>query len=440
VYAFAYPEVMSFNEWHDIFGHDANAYSHKKTIESRERAFMANIKKIQAHNAKNLSWRMGVNQFSDLSGEEFNELMKFAQCRKIMNMTQRGEKPKDRLPQMRNPKNMASVDWRTSSNPIQKVAVTAVKNQGQCGSCWSFSASGAVEGAWAVGGNTLVSLSEQELVSCDKQDSACDGGLMDFAFDFVKDNGLTSEANYPYVSGNGQVPECNEEKRAQKVATIKSYTDVQHSSEDALENALNIGPVAIAIEADQDSFQYYTSGVMTGECGSSLDHGVLAVGYGHDKDSNLDYWIVKNSWGPSWGMDGYILLERHISSSAGQCGILMQPSYPVSGAALPTPKPTPSPGPTPGTNHYEDPEVAGTCNNDETEVVNPYGQNGRMCMPPCETDSDCPAAPADWDISPSCILPYGETMLCGFNCLKEICAGGTVCTDILGIVYICMYH
>merc|ERR1711920_428867 len=114
--------------------------------------------------------------------------------------------------------NMASVDWRTSSNPIQKVAVTAVKNQGSCGSCWSFSASGAVEGAWTVGGNNLVSLSEQELVSCDKTDSACNGGLMDYAFDFVKQNGLTSEEIYPYVSGDGTVPACDSSKVARKVA------------------------------------------------------------------------------------------------------------------------------------------------------------------------------------------------------------------------------
>jgi len=441
MYAFAYPEVMSFNEWYGIFGHEANQYSLKKTMESRENAFIENVRKIEAHNAQNLSWRMGVNQFSDLTAAEFSELMGFDVCRKSMNMTQRGEMPKDRLPQMRNPKNLATVDYRGENNPLKKVAVSNVKNQGQCGSCWSFSASGAVEGAWVVAGNKLVSLSEQELVSCDRQDSACNGGLMDYAFDYVKENGLTSEEIYPYVSGDGSVPACDTSKVQQKVATIKDYTDVQHASEDALENALNIGPVAIAIEADQYAFQSYKKGVMTGTCGSSLDHGVLAVGYGHDDDSNLDYWIVKNSWGSSWGMNGYIYLERHVSSSAGQCGILMQPSYPVAGDVVPTPKPTPSPGPSPSPgDDYEDPEKSG-CHKGETEVVNPYGVYGRMCMPPCDTDTDCPAAPAGWH-TPSCVLPYGRTMLCGFDCktYPNTCAGGTVCTDILGVLNLCLYQ
>jgi len=443
VYALGHPEVMSFKEWHGIFGPEANAYSNKKTMESRETAFNANLAKIEAHNAKNLSWRMGVNHLSDLTAAEFSELMGFGPCRKIMNRTQRAENRIGKIFQIRNPKNLDTVDYRSTNNPLKKVAVSQVKNQGGCGSCWSFSASGAVEGAWVVGGNELVSLSEQELVSCDKKDDACNGGLMDRAFDYVKANGLTSEANYPYVSGGGSVPSCDPAKVKQKVATIKSYTDVDHASEDALENALNIGPVAIAIEADQYAFQSYRSGVMTGTCGSSLDHGVLAAGYGHDSASNLDYWIVKNSWGLAWGMDGYILLERHISSSAGQCGILMQPSYPVAGDVVPTPKPTPGPGPSPATDHYEDPDKNdGSCNTGETKVVDPYGVGGRMCMPTCQsTGSKCPATPTGWP-SPTCILPYGYNMLCGIDCKndKTSCPGDMECIDILGAIDICLYN
>jgi len=439
-YAFAHPEIMSFKEWHGIFGKAPNHYSHMKTMESREKAFIANVKKIEAHNAKNLSWRMGVNHFSDLTAAEFSEHVLSSSCRKIMNRTQRTEKLRGKLPQMRNPNNLDTVDYRTTNNPLHKVAVSAVKNQGGCGSCWSFSASGAVEGAWVVAGNSLVSLSEQELVSCDTQDSGCNGGLMDYAFEYVIDNGLTSERNYPYVSGDGTVPSCDTSKIQQKVATVKSYTDVESSSEDALENALNIGPVAIAIEADQTAFQSYSTGVMTGTCGTSLDHGVLAVGYGHDSASNLDYWIVKNSWSADWGMDGYILLERHISASGGQCGILLQPSYPVAGNTLPTPKPTPRPGPSPSTDDYEDPDLNDGCHTGEVEVEYPYGGAGRMCMPPCDYDADCPAAPTGWN-TPSCVLPYGKTMLCAINCLQDetICKGNTVCTDILGIFKLCLY-
>jgi len=442
--AFALPEMMTFSEWHGVFGRNANRYSESKTMASREMAFNQNVETIKTHNSKNLSWRMGVNRFSDLTGDQFKELVSFANCRKLMNETQRFREmqQKGNLPQVRNPKNAASVDWRSTNNPAGKVAVTPVKNQGGCGSCWSFSASGAVEGAWVVGGNNLVSLSEQELVSCDKQDSACNGGLMDYAFDYVKQHGLASEDNYPYVSGSGKVPACDTSKVAQKVATITAYVDVQTRSENALENALNIGPVAIAIEADQYSFQSYTSGVLTAACGDSLDHGVLAVGYGHDSDSNLDYWIVKNSWGPSWGLDGYVLFERHISSTAGQCGILMQPSYPVAGAVLPTPKPTPSPGPSPSNDHYEDPGENGEkgCNTGEMAVIDFFEIPGRMCMPTCVTSSDCLVTPAGWNAA-SCDLEIGSTMLCAVECSAAVpCQGGTVCTNIAGIIHICLYE
>jgi KDEL-tailed cysteine endopeptidase len=438
---FALPEIVTFSEWHGVFGRNANRYSKLKSMASREMAFIHNLATIRAHNAKNHPWKMAVNRFSDLTGDEFKELMNFATCRKHMNVTRRlrEKRQKGKLQQVRNPKNAATVDWRSTNNPLGKVAVTPVKNQGGCGSCWSFSASGAVEGAWVVGGNSLVSLSEQELVSCDKQDNACNGGLMDYAFEYVKTNGLTTEDNYPYVSGDGQVPACDTSKVAQKSATINDYVDVQTQSEDALENALNIGPVAIAIEADQYSFQSYTSGVLTASCGDSLDHGVLAVGYGHDSDSNLDYWIVKNSWGSSWGLDGYVLLERHISSTSGQCGILMQPSYPVAGQVLPTPKPTPNPHPS---SNYEDPGEKGEngCNTGEKAVINFFEIPGRMCMPICTADSDCPVTPTGWNAA-SCELETDDTMLCAVECSDAVpCHGGTVCTSIEGIVSICLYE
>jgi len=448
-FALSHPEILEFKEWHNIYGHNANQYSSRKSMESRKAAFNVNIQKIKDHNAKNLSWRMGINQFSDLTGDEFSELMGFDSCSKVMNRTKRSV-PQGRLQQVKNPKNAATVDYRNTNNPLGKIAVTPVKNQGACGSCWSFSATGAVEGAWIVGGNDMVPLSEQELVSCDKRDSGCNGGLMDWALDYVKDHGITSEEIYPYVSGSGNNPACDDAKAEQTVATISSYIDVDTESEDALENALNIGPVAIGIEADQYSFQSYSSGVLTAYCGTSLDHGVLAVGYGHDSDSNLDYWIVKNSWGQSWGDNGYIYLERHVSAAGGQCGILLQPSYPISGntpspnpGPLPTPKPTPSPGPSPSSDDYEDPGENGQlgCNDGEADVIYPYGANGRMCMPPCKKTSDCPAAPSGWN-TPTCSFPYGKTDLCAFDCSDDAkyCSGGTVCTSILGALSICLYQ
>jgi len=436
---FALPEIMTFSEWHGVFGENANHHSKSKTLENREKAFIGNIEKIKAHNSKNLSWRMGVNRFSDLTADEFSKLMRFATCQKHMNETLklREKRYQRKLQQVRNPKNAASVDWRNSNNPLGKPAVTPVKNQGGCGSCWSFSSSGAVEGAWVVGGNSLVSLSEQELVSCDEQDSACNGGIMDYAFLYVKEYGLTSEENYPYVSGNGQVPPCDNSKASQQVASISNYVDVQTRSEDALENALNIGPVAIAIEADQYTFQSYKSGVMTGTCGDSLDHGVLAVGYGHDTDSNLDYWIVKNSWGPSWGLSGYIYLQRHISSSSGQCGILLQPSYPVAGNV------TPSPGPSPSSDYYEDPGRHGEkgCNPEEFEEFL-YGEDTRrICIPKCKKDSYCPVTPAGWNAASCILLQDILVKVCVVECSEMVpCPGGTVCTQYEVNPPYCMYQ
>merc|ERR1719317_674301 len=186
-------------------------------MEDRRSAFSEGIKIIQEHNSKGLSWRMGVNKFSDLTSAEFSKLMSFEECRSTMNRTQQAfnERQKWHLPQMKNPRNAATVDWRNTNNPQSKVAVTAVKDQGQCGSCWSFSTTGSLEGANVVAGHELVSLSEQEMVSCDKTDSACNGGLMDYAFEWIKDNGgITSEANYPYVSGTGSVPSCDPSKKS----------------------------------------------------------------------------------------------------------------------------------------------------------------------------------------------------------------------------------
>jgi C1A family cysteine protease len=186
-----------------------------------------------------------------------------------------------------------------------------------------------MEGAYQIKSGTLLSLSEQELVSCDKKDNGCNGGWMDDAFQYVMNNkGLSSEEDYPYTSGNtGKDGTCDtsiQSKSDIAAVTPSSFTDVKSGSVSALESAVAKQPVSIAIQANQPAFQFYQEGVLTGKCGQRLDHGVLAVGYGTWTDGT-NYWKVKNSWGSSWGMDGYILIEK---SDADLCGVLDAASYP----------------------------------------------------------------------------------------------------------------
>ncbi len=210
--------------------------------------------------------------------------------------------------------NATSVNWVTSG------AVTPVKNQGSCGSCWAFSTTGSVEGAMFLSTGTLQSFSEQQLMDCSGSfgNMSCNGGLMDNAFKYIKSvSGLEIESNYPYTARDGTCSFVS----TKGVGKVASYTDVPTNSPAQLKAAIAKAPVSVAIEADQMAFQGYTSGVITSGCGTNLDHGVLAVGYG--TLGGQQFFLVKNSWGPSWGDEGYVRI-----GAANQCGILNAASYP----------------------------------------------------------------------------------------------------------------
>lgn len=253
-----------------------------------------------------------MNSFADMTSEEFGaKHMGLISDLKVTDKCTGKQAPTTNLP--------TEVNW------ADKGAVTPVKNQGQCGSCWAFSTTGSLEGSHFLSTSKLSSFSEQQLVDCSSsyKNQGCNGGLMDQAFFYIKDNGITLEATYPYKGVGGK---CNYTPSSDKAWTISDCTDVTVDKEQALVAAIAQQPVSVAIQANHLSFQLYKTGVYSGACGTNLDHGVLAVGYGDL--SGKKYIRVKNSWGASWGEKGYILIER-TGDGKGKCGINMAASFPL---------------------------------------------------------------------------------------------------------------
>jgi KDEL-tailed cysteine endopeptidase len=307
-------EWKQFANFQDRF---SKRYETIKELELRFQIFSSNLYNIFLHNLDHTqNFTMGVNQFTDLTPEEFKakyvgglktEVGSYG-CKSFSSNAAGAPD---------------SLDWRENG------AVTSVKDQGQCGSCWTFSATGAVEGAWAVSKGQLIDLSEEQLVECATGMSygshGCSGGEMDGAFKYVIEHGQCALSAYPYTSGNGQSGSC---KACQPVAHITSCSDVKPNDQISLKAAVSQQPVAIAISADTKLFQSYSSGVITSSsCYTSLDHGVLIVGYG--TENGIDYWNVKNSWSSSWGIGGYVKIAKSSSTNdAGICGIAMDASFP----------------------------------------------------------------------------------------------------------------
>jgi len=352
------PLYERYQKWVDEYKINVRDNEHFRSMFDK---WLENHKYIEEVNARNLTYSLDHNQFSGMDTDEFNQYLGYSNQAGVLGRKFNPEKIKKTFDTtkclyncVKHHKDVSSlktvecvtgcldsdnllveslpdsVDW------VSKGAVTPVKNQGQCGSCWSFSTTGSLEGAFYLKTGTLDSFSEQQLVDCDNRknggkDMGCNGGLMDNAFSWIEKNkGLCTEDSYPYESGTTTTAgSCQTSCDVVSGSDITSFTDVTPKSDEAMMTALSQQPVSIAIEADQKDFQLYKSGVFTGSCGTNLDHGVLAVGYGTSEDGT-DFYKVKNSWGTTWGDVGYILLGRgdDFNKGSGQCGMLLQASYP----------------------------------------------------------------------------------------------------------------
>jgi C1A family cysteine protease len=309
---------MLFDSWKQQHNVEYESYQeHTKRFE----IFRSNLRYIESHNKiadKDSDVTLAMNHLGDLTREEY-----LARLNPISQSTKPILLQRSNLFRTQDLKVPDSVDW------VKEGKVSDVKNQGQCGSCWSFSVTGALESAYAIKYDQMIELSEQQLVDCstDYGNNGCNGGLMDSGFEYVRDHGLTTESNYPYEASDGSCQADN----YKSVIKVKSYVDVQPNNEIELKKALAKQPLSIAIEADQMAFQFYSHGVLKkSKCGTNLDHGVLLVGYG--EENGTKFWKVKNSWGPKWGSEGYILLERtDDESTEGTCGVATTASYPVLG-------------------------------------------------------------------------------------------------------------
>jgi hypothetical protein len=282
----------SFVDYIHSFG---KVYQSQFEFNARFEAYKVNLAKIAVLNSRTTTATYGLTKFSDMTSEEFRHLYKMPIYRPVL--------PEDDSFYL-HPTNIeapASFDWRT------KGAVSPVKNQEQCGSCWAFSVTEEVESQWFLAGHPLPDLAPQQIVDCDTVDQGCNGGDPPTAYAYlITAGGLESESAYPYTAEDGT---CQADK-SKFVTTLTGwkYACKGNNETEMVNNVAQYGPLSICVDAA--SWQNYQGGIITSDCGNSLDHCVELVGYATDS-SNTQYWIVRNSWGTDWGESGYLRVERN---------------------------------------------------------------------------------------------------------------------------------
>nr|CAH7747554.1 unnamed protein product [Callosobruchus chinensis] len=319
--------LNDLDQWREFKIKYGKAYTSSLEDRKRFNIFHENLRKILDHNKRfdkgEVTYAMKITKFADMTQDEFKDFLKnsygvgtspignFESPDTDNNRAESSNPVLENVPE--------AIDWRC------KGAVTAVKDQGMCGSCWAFSAVGALEGQHYKSNGSLLDLSVQDLVDCaggSYGNMGCSGGLMNYAYDYVKDRGVLTENEYPY---KGMEDTCKQKINGFK---IKSYVNVTIQDEKALAHAVaTIGPISCAMDASYLST--YSHGIIDSSCGCGsdrffLNHGVLVVGYGEEK--GVEYWLVKNSWGTAWGDKGYFKLKKNDKNT---CGIATDSSYPL---------------------------------------------------------------------------------------------------------------
>ncbi len=293
---------------------------HKKfyTLEEetfRLSIFTENYRKIRQFNSENENIQLGLNKFADLSAEEFRN--QHSNCAFSNSSLSRNSSKHQKFTPSSKGALATSIDWR------EEGAVTEVKDQGKCGACWAFSATGAIEGLYYTINEQLVSFSEQQIIDCDPgpNDQGCYGGWPQYAIEYAANRGLETDDDYPYI---GQAGTCQFNQNSAKYV-VDVVNTVQQNSSHALKEAITQSPVSVLVEADERIFQFYKSGVVYSHCRSLVNHAALVVGY--KRIGLLEAFIVKNSWGSDWGDQGYIYIstDGRVNDGLGVCGILYSP-------------------------------------------------------------------------------------------------------------------